>query len=63
MSDTGAIESVVDQVIAENQDAVARYKDGNVKLIGFFVGNCMKALKGQGNPKLINQIVAEKLNQ
>ena len=63
VSDTGAIEAVVDQVIAENPDAVARYKDGNVKLIGFFVGNCMKALKGQGNPKLINQIVAEKLNQ
>ena len=61
VSDTGAIEAVVDGVIASNPDEVARYKEGNTKLIGFFVGQCMKEMRGQGNPKVINQILAKKL--
>lgn len=61
VSDTGAIETVVDGVIAANPDEVARYKEGNTKLIGFFVGQCMKEMRGQGNPKVINQILAKKL--
>ena len=61
VSDTGAIKAVVDTVIAAHPDEVARYKDGNQKLIGFFVGQCMKEMRGQGNPKLINQLLAEKL--
>ncbi len=61
VSDTGAIEAVVDAVIAAHPDEVARYKDGNQKLIGFFVGQCMKEMRGQGNPKLINQLLAQKL--
>ena len=61
VSDTGAIEAVVDAVIAAHPDEVARYKDGNQKLIGFFVGQCMKEMRGQGNPKLINQLLAKKL--
>ncbi|MDO4443652.1 MAG: Asp-tRNA(Asn)/Glu-tRNA(Gln) amidotransferase subunit GatB [Slackia sp.] len=61
VSDTGAIEAVVDAVIAANPDEVARYKDGETKLVGFFVGQCMKQMRGQGNPKLINQVLAKKL--
>ncbi len=61
VSDTGAIEAVVDEVIAANPDEVARYRDGNDKLIGFFVGQCMKAMRGQGNPKIINELLAKKL--
>ncbi len=61
VSDNGAIEAVVDGVIAANPDEVARYKEGNTKLIGFFVGQCMKEMRGQGNPKVINQILAKKL--
>ncbi len=61
VSDTAAIEAVIDQVIAENADAVERYRVGNAKLIGFFVGQCMKAMRGQGNPKVINRILAQKL--
>ena len=56
-----AIEAVVDAVIAANPDEVARYKDGNTKVIGFFVGQCMKQMRGQGNPKVINQLLAKKL--
>lgn len=62
VSDTGALEAIVDEVIAANPDEVARYKEGNTKLIGFFVGQCMKASKGQGNPKLLNQLIAKKLS-
>ena len=61
LSDSGAIEAVVDAVIAANPDEVARYKDGNTKVIGFFVGQCMKQMRGQGNPKVINQLLAKKL--
>ena len=61
VSDTGAIEAVVDEVIAANPDEVARYRDGNTKVIGFFVGQCMKAMRGQGNPKIINELLAKKL--
>ncbi len=61
VSDTGAIEAVIDAVIAANPNEVARYREGNTKLIGFFVGQCMKQMKGQGNPKLINQLLAKKL--
>ena len=57
-----AIEAVVDAGIAANPDEVARYKEGNAKLIGFFVGQCMKEMRGQGNPKVINQLLAKKLN-
>ena len=62
VSDTGAIEAVVDAVIAAHPDEVARYKEGNQKLIGFFVGQCMKEMRGQGNPKVINQLLAQKLS-
>lgn len=63
VSDTGAIELVVDQVLAANPAEVASYKGGNAKIIGFFVGQCMKAMRGQGNPKLINQVLAKKLSE
>ena len=62
VSDTGAIEAVVDEVLAANPDKVAAYKGGKTGLIGFFVGQCMKAMKGQGNPKLINELLARKLD-
>ena len=61
VSDTSAIEAVVDEVLAANPDKVEAYKGGKTGLIGFFVGQCMKAMKGQGNPKLINELLAQKL--
>lgn len=61
LSDTDAIEAVVDAVLAENPDKVAEYKGGKTGLIGFFVGQCMKAMKGQGNPQIINELLAKKL--
>lgn len=62
VSDTGAIEAVVDEVMAANPDKVEQYRGGKTGLLGFFVGQCMKAMRGQGNPKMINELLAAKLD-
>ena len=61
VSDAGELEAVVDAVLAANPDKVEAYKGGKTGLLGFFVGQCMKATRGQGNPKLINQLLVDKL--
>ncbi len=61
VSDTGAIEKMVDEILAANQDKVAEYKAGKEKLFGFFVGQVMKASKGSANPQSVNEIVKAKL--
>ena len=61
VSDTSALEPVVDEVIANCPDQVAQYKGGNTKVVGYLVGQCMKASKGKGNPKLFNQLLCAKL--
>ena len=61
ITDSSAIEAVVDEVIAANPGQVAEYKAGKDKLIGFFVGQVMRATKGQANPGQVNQILKDKL--
>ena len=61
ISDTGAIEKIVDEVIAANEKNVAAYRGGNEKLFGFFVGQVMKASAGKANPKVVNEILRNKL--
>ncbi len=61
VSDTGEIESLVDTVISDNADKVEEYKAGKDKLFGFFVGQVMKASQGKANPKVVNDILREKL--
>ena len=61
ITDTKAIEEIVDKVIAENQKAVDDYKSGNKKAIGALVGQVMKQSKGKANPQTVNQILAQKL--
>ena len=61
ISDTSAIEVYVDEVIAENPGEVERFRAGDTKLIGFFVGQVMKKSKGKANPGLVNQLLARKL--
>jgi aspartyl-tRNA(Asn)/glutamyl-tRNA(Gln) amidotransferase subunit B len=61
VSDTGAIEKIIDEVIAANPEQYAQYKSGKDKLFGFFVGQTMKALQGQGNPGVINDLLKKKL--
>ncbi|MFA9201623.1 MAG: Asp-tRNA(Asn)/Glu-tRNA(Gln) amidotransferase subunit GatB [Cypionkella sp.] len=60
-SDTGAIEAVIDQVLAANADKVAEYRGGKDKLFGFFVGQTMKAMAGKGNPAVVNDLLKSKL--
>ncbi len=61
VSDSGAIEKIVDEVMAANADKVAEYRSGKDKLFGFFVGQAMKASKGQANPAQLNEILKAKL--
>jgi len=62
VTDTGAIEDMVDEVIANNPDQVQQYKDGKEQVIGFFVGQVMKASQGKANPGQVNQMLKEKLS-
>jgi len=62
ISDDGAIAALVDQAIAANPDKVEEFKAGKTKLIGFFVGQVMKASQGKANPKSVNALLQERLN-
>ena len=62
VSDSGAIEAMIDEVMAANEDKVAEYRGGKDKLFGFFVGQVMKASKGQANPGMVNQVLRAKLD-
>ncbi|WP_149535408.1 Asp-tRNA(Asn)/Glu-tRNA(Gln) amidotransferase subunit GatB [Siccirubricoccus phaeus] len=61
VTDTGAIDRMVAQVLEANADKVAEYKSGKEKLFGFFVGQVMKAMQGKGNPALVNEAVKRAL--
>ncbi|WP_417499863.1 Asp-tRNA(Asn)/Glu-tRNA(Gln) amidotransferase subunit GatB [Methylophaga sp.] len=62
VTDTGAIEAMVDEVLANNPDQVQQYRDGKEQLLGFFVGQIMKASKGKANPAQVNELLKKKLN-
>jgi aspartyl-tRNA(Asn)/glutamyl-tRNA(Gln) amidotransferase subunit B len=62
VTDTGAIEKVIDEVMAENADKVAEYRSGKDKLFGFFVGQVMKASGGKANPSMLNDLLKQKLS-
>ena len=62
ISDTSAIEAMIDEVLNKNQDKVEQYKAGKEKLFGFFVGQVMKASRGKADPKLVNELLRKKLS-
>ncbi len=62
VSDTGALQAVVDAVLARCEDQAQQYRDGNTKVLGFLVGQCMRESKGTGNPKLFNELLRESLS-
>ena len=62
VSDTGALQPIVDEVLAACADQAQQYRDGNQKVIGFLVGQCMKASRGTGNPKLFNELLRASLS-
>jgi aspartyl-tRNA(Asn)/glutamyl-tRNA(Gln) amidotransferase subunit B len=61
VSDTRAIEALVDEVVAENPEAVERVRGGNLGTIGFLVGQVMRKSRGQANPQMVNELLADKL--
>ena len=62
VSDAGALQPIVDEVLANCTDQAQQYRDGNQKVIGFLVGQCMKASRGKGNPKLFNELLRMSLS-
>ena len=61
ITDTGAIEAIVDEVIAACPEQVAQFKEGNDKVIGFLVGQVMQKSRGKANPQMANKLLAEKM--
>ena len=62
-SDTGAVEAAVDAVLAANPGEVEKYRAGKKQVFGFFVGQVMKAMKGKGNPALVNAALKARLGE
>ena len=63
VSDSGALQKIIDKVLSENPEKLAEYKSGKDKLFGFFVGQVMKESQGQANPASVNKILQENLNK
>ena len=61
VTDESAIEAVVDQVVEANPSEVEKFRAGNAKLMGFFVGQVMRETKGKANPQIVNKLLKEKL--
>ncbi len=61
VSDDGAIQAIIDEIISANGDKVQQYKDGKEKLFGFFVGQVMKASRGKANPAKVNELLKKEL--
>jgi len=62
-SDTSALEKIIDEIIAANPKQVEQYRAGKKTVAGFFVGQVMKASKGQANPQMVNELLAKKLGE
>jgi aspartyl-tRNA(Asn)/glutamyl-tRNA(Gln) amidotransferase subunit B len=63
ITDTAALEKLADEIIAGNPKQLEQYRAGKASLLGFFVGQVMKASKGQASPQIVNDILSKKLNQ
>ena len=61
VSNEGEIEKIVDKIIAENPDALEKYKSGKTGILGFLVGQVMKETKGKANPQIVNNLFIKKL--
>lgn len=61
ISDQSIILPIIDEIISKNPDNVEKFKAGNTKLLGFFIGQVLKATGGKANPQVVNELVAEKL--
>jgi aspartyl-tRNA(Asn)/glutamyl-tRNA(Gln) amidotransferase subunit B len=62
ITNTGELAGIVKEVVANNPESVAKFKEGNERVFGFFVGQVMKATQGKANPKMVNDLIKEELN-
>ena len=63
VSDSGAIEAIIDEIMAANTGQVEEYRGGKEKVFGFFVGQVMKASKGKANPAVVNELLRAKTQE
>jgi len=63
INDPSKIEPIIDEVISKNPKNVEKYKAGNKKLFGFFVGQVLKATKGKAHPKIVNELMKRRLEE
>ena len=61
VSDSGELEAIIDQIMADNPAQVEQFRAGKDRVLGFFVGQVMKATSGNANPKVVNELLAKKL--
>jgi aspartyl-tRNA(Asn)/glutamyl-tRNA(Gln) amidotransferase subunit B len=62
VSDTGAIEEAIKEILDANAGQVEKYRSGKPQLFGFFVGQCMQKMKGKANPQVVNEILKKLLD-
>ncbi len=63
VSDTSELEKIIDEALVGEEENIAKFQGGSDRVLGYFVGKCLKSTKGKGNPKLINKILLEKLKK
>jgi len=63
VSDSGELEKILDDIIAGSEEQVVQFKNGNEKIIGWFVGQVMQKTKGQANPTVVNDLLKKKLDK
>ena len=63
VSDSGELEKIIDEALIGEEDNISKFQGGSDRVLGYFVGKCLKATKGKGNPKLINKILLERLKK
>ena len=63
VSDSGELEKIIDEALNGEEENISKFQGGSDRVLGYFVGKCLKATKGKGNPKLINKILLERLKK
>ena len=63
VSDSGELEKIIDEALIGEEENISKFQGGSDRVLGYFVGKCLKASKGKGNPKLINKILLERLKR
>ena len=63
VSDSSELEKIINESLQDEEDNIAKFQGGSDRVLGYFVGKCLKATKGKGNPKLINKLLLEKLQK